>query len=468
MFKTQIVTIISCVFIFIVFCGCGAKKKDDVQQHLENLSDDSWKRVDSILARIQPPNISERSFSVIDFGASPNDDVTDKFAFDSCLSACTKSGGGIVSVPSGRYLMDGPVHLENNIHLKFDSGVYILFSENPDDYLPVVLTSWEGTRLYNYSPLIYARNKKNIMITGDAVLDGNAKETWGTWKKDQRDDQVLSRKMNHEDIPLQERIFGKGHKLRAHFMQFYECENVTVQGITLTNSPFWCIHPVFSKNVIVRNVTFDARNLNNDGIDPESSAFVLIENITFSNRDDNVAIKAGRDHEARALKRSSRNIIVRNCRFQGHNALAIGSEMSGGVNNIFVENCSFAGSVVKGIYLKSNKDRGGAIHDVFVRNVDFGESSTVIEIDSDYKNEGAGFPPSFYNIVIENITCREATHYGIYMKGSEEVPVKDVMLKDVAIEKAKNNLYLENAERIVFENVRIENEMVKPEMNMPE
>lgn len=464
MFKEIQKLIIYLVLLTLVI-GCNSARKRSTQQNLEQLAEQAWGRLDSVLLRIQPPEIPDNIFNVTNYGAIAGDGINDKPAFDSCIAVCSNTGGGIITVPDGNYFLKGPIHLESNMHLKFDSGAYLRFSENPDHYLPVVLTSWEGTRLYNYSPLIYAKDKKNIAITGNGILDGNAADTWVRWQKDQRKDQLLSRKMNHDGVPLKERIFGKGHKLRTHFMQFYECENILVEDITITDSPFWCIHPIYSQNVIVRNVTFDAQNLNNDGIDPESSQYVLIEDITFSNKDDNVAIKAGRDHEARKLNRPSRYIIVRNCRFQGHNAMAIGSEMSGGVSDIYIKDCSFAGPVVKGIYLKSNKDRGSAVHDIFVRNVDFGVASTVIEMDSDYKNEGEGFPPSFYNVVVEDVTCMEATEFGIYIKGPEQEPVRDVLLKDVRIMSAKENILFENAEDIIFENVTIGGSEVYPKNN---
>lgn len=414
----------------------------------------SWEAVTAILERINPPEFSSREFSVLKFGAIADGVSNSKPAIDKAIEACALAGGGSVVLPPGRYLCKGPIHLQSNINLHLSSGAYLSFSHDPDDYLPVVTSSWEGTRLYNYSPFIYAYQKTNVAITGKGIIDGSSGGVFNQWQKLQRSDQKRLRKMNNDGVPLEERIFGKGHFLRPHLIQFYKCENVLMEDVTILDSPFWCIHLIYSKNITVRGLVFNAQQLNNDGIDPESCEDVLIENVLFNNNDDNIAIKAGRDREGRLLQQPSQNIVVRNCQFKGHNALAIGSEMSGGVNNIFVEDCSFNGNVRNGIYLKSNKDRGGKISNIFIRNVTFGKTSTVIRIDSDYKNEGIGFPPSFENIHIENIEAREAGT-GIYIKGTAEKPVNRVVLKDIIIHKVGTGFSSENIKNVTFDNVKI-------------
>jgi len=349
-----------------------------------------WKEVPSILGRIIPPDVPVREFCVTDFGAEP-DGLTDcKPAIDKAIEACLSAGGGKVIFSAGNYFIKGPVHLESNTRLHLSAGSCLSFSSDPADYLPVVLTSWEGTRLYNYSPFIYAINKTNVAITGEGMINGYADGVFARWQAIQRKDQLLSREMNNNEVPLKDRIFGADHFLRPHLIQFYECENILIEGVTILDSPFWCIHFIYSGNITVRDLIFASQQLNNDGIDVESCEDVLIENVHFDNRDDNIAIKSGRDAEARMLQIPSRNIVVRNCYFKGHNAFAIGSEMSGGVYNIFMENCGFRGEVRNGIYLKSNKDRGGKVSGVYVRNTRFGIAGSVIQIDSDYKNEGEG------------------------------------------------------------------------------
>ncbi|MCF6357168.1 MAG: glycoside hydrolase family 28 protein [Draconibacterium sp.] len=415
----------------------------------------AWSRVDTILSRIYEPEIKDIIYNINDFGAIGNGEFDNKEAFDSAIKICSENGGGKIVVSAGVYKVNGPIHLKSNINLHLSKGAKITFGSNPEFYLPVVKTSWEGTRLYNYSPFIYAFKQKNIAITGSGEIDGEASQTWNNWKKNQKKDKLLCRKMNNENVPVNERIFGAGHLLRPQLIQFYGCENILVDSIKISDSPFWCLHLLYSKNIIIRNVRYDAQNFNNDGIDPESSEDILIENIKFSNKDDNIAIKSGRDLEARTLNRSSQNIIIRNCSFGGYNALAIGSEMSGGVNNIFVEDCTFSDVVINGVYLKGNKDRGGVVSDIHIRNIEFGKTESTIIIDSDYKNEGSCCPPLFKNIFIENVTSTAASKKGIFLKGSAEVHLNNINIKNVEIENANEPISFSAAENINLEQVTI-------------
>lgn len=272
---------------------------------------------------------------------------------------------------------------------------------------------------------------------------------------------ALERKMNHDGVPIEKRVFGAGHYLRPSLIEFYDCETIFVEDVTIINSPFWCVHPVFSKNIIVRNLVFSAHNNNNDGVDPDSSEDVLIENITFDNADDNIAIKSGRDNEGRELNKPSQNIIVRNCRFKGHNAVCVGSEVSGSVYNVFVEDCSYAGKVRAGFYLKSNNDRGGAIAHIYGRNLMFDSCEYAIEMDTDYKHEGKGHPTEFYDIVVEDLKANHVSEYGISLTGQEQKPIHNVLIKNVTILQAAKPVKLEQVKSIRLKNVVIEGNLIK-------
>ncbi len=438
---------------FIVMLGFMSMFAACVQQ--PGADDHGWATVTSILESIVPPKFPENEFSILEFGAIPNVNADSKPAIEKAIEACVLVSGGKVIVPSGHYFFKGPIHLQSNIHLHISEGAYLSFSQEPSDYLPVVLTSWEGTRTYNYSPFIYAFGKSNVAITGTGTIDGNAGGVFNQWQKGQKKDQQLLRQMNNDNIPLEKRVFGSDHFLRPQLIQFYNCKNVLMQDVTILDAPFWCVHLVFSKNIVVDHLTFDSQQLNNDGVDVESCEDVLIKNVLFNNNDDNISIKAGRDREGRELGRPSRNIVVRNCQFKGHNAFAVGSEMSGGVSQVFVENCNFRGKVNNnGIYLKSNKDRGGKISDIYVRNVTFGQAGAAILIDSDYKNEGEGLPPRFENIHIENI-CAEEVGRAIQIKGTEEEPVDGVFLTNIVIQKAGKAVSIENAINVKMDRVTI-------------
>jgi polygalacturonase len=192
----------------------------------------------------------------------------------------------------------------------------------------------------------------------------------------------------------------------------------------------------------------------------DSSEDIYIYNIDFDNRDDNIAIKSGRDREARELNRPSRNIVIRNCRWKGHNAMAMGSEMSGGIYNVFAQDCSYRGEVRAGIYLKSNRDRGGEISNIHVQNFEFNDCNNVIFMNTNYKNEGKGHVPSFSDIYIEDLICNSAKG-GIILKGTPEKPIRNVHLKNVTIDNAETPSNLINTENISFENVLVNGEFVE-------
>src|SRR5262249_10123286 len=159
------------------------------------------------------------------------------------IAQCHEAGGGRVIVPAGTYLTNGPIHLASNVNLHLAEGATIRFGTNPTDYLPVVPVRWESTRCYNYSPLVYAYRQKNIAVTGQGRLDGQAQAFWGEWKNKQTADQDRLREMGASGVPPERRVFGGGHHLRPSLCEFYDCRDVLIEGVTLERSPFWTLHP---------------------------------------------------------------------------------------------------------------------------------------------------------------------------------------------------------------------------------
>ncbi len=419
-------------------------------------------KMNEIFSNIKAPVPSKDSVLLTSFGALGDSSSNAKPAFDKAIQACGKKGGGRIVVPAGVYLINGPIHLISNLCIDLKAGAKLVFGSNAEDYLPAVLTSWEGTFLYNYSPFIYGYQLENVSIIGQGIIDGNAANSFSKWAEQQKADQDLSRDMNHKSVPVKERVFGKGHFLRPQLIQFFECKNILIEGITIKNSPFWCVHLLKSENVTARKVKFDAFNRNNDGFDPEYSKNILIEDIDFNNGDDNVAIKSGRDHEGRATAMSSENIIIRNCRFKGLHGVVIGSEMSAGVQNVFVSNCSFGGYCKRGIYLKSNPDRGGFIRDIYVKNVEFGEVEDCFFITSYYHGEGKGFVTQISDVFVDSLRCRKATNAGIVIQGYPGKKVENIHFSNVKIDSAATGLSLSNAGNIVFNDVVLGTEVTVP------
>ncbi|REE82113.1 polygalacturonase [Lutibacter oceani] len=440
--KNSLLYIVTILFFNVLFSQKKVNNNDfNIQQIINNIS---------------LPQIPSYKVSVTQFGAKGDSLTNCKRAFDKAMKACEKRNGGKIIVPKGVYTINGPIHFVSNVELHLEEGAKIRFGSNPKDY-PLVLTSWEGTMLYNYSPLIYGNSLKNIAITGSGIIDGEAKDTWIQWKPFEENDKQLSREMNHKSTPIKERVFGEGHFLRPQLIQFVNSKNILIEGVKIEDSPFWCVHLLKSKSITLRGIRYNAQNNNNDGLDIEYSSDVLIENIQFNNSDDNIAIKAGRDTEGRSnTTMPSENIVIKNCEFKGLHALVIGSEMSAGVRNVYVNNCRAIGYLKRGIYIKTNSDRGGYIKDIYVTNIDFGEVEDCIYMTSNYHGEGSGlFPSKITDISISNISCIAASNAGIVIEGNPTSKVENITLDNITIKSAKNGMTLINTKNVLFNEVVI-------------
>ncbi|MDD4970405.1 MAG: glycoside hydrolase family 28 protein [Paludibacter sp.] len=362
--------------------------------------------VNEILSNIVAPVFPDYVFSVTEFGAK-NDGVTDaREAINKAITACSNAQGGIVLIPKGKYYVAGSVIMKSNVNLKVDEGAEILFSSHPKDYTPFVLTVWEGTELFNYAPMVYGYHVSNIAITGKGNLNGNASTEFATWRPQGSKNQDLLRQMGIDQVPVYRRNFGMESNLPPGMIELIGCSNILIQDIHIQDAPYWVIHPVFCTNVTVRGVEINSNNLNNDGCDPEYTRNVLIENSTFNVGDDAIAIKAGRDQDGWRIGQPTENIIIRNCIFNSKcNGLCIGSEMSAGVQNVFMENVVVKNSL-SGVYFKSNPDRGGWIRNVWVRNITCDSvRSALIRFETNYHGGRGGFYPTlFQNFLIENVT----------------------------------------------------------------
>lgn len=409
---------------------------------------------DSLLTCITGAQQPEKSWPVTRWGAR-GDGITDcKPAFDKAMQAAAKNGGARIVVPAGVYRIDGPIHLVSNLCLELQEGAVLRFSPEPAHYLPVVETSWEGTWLRNYSPFIYGCGLHDVSIVGRGTIDGNCAETFATWRDRQKRGQMRSRELNHTETPLDERTFGEGWYLRPHLMQLNRCRNITIEGIFITNAPFWCIHLLQSENIICRGIRYDAKLVNNDGIDPDCSRNILIEEIEFNNGDDNIAIKSGRDNDGWNHGSPSENIIIRRCRFKGLHAVVIGSEMSAGVQNIFVEDCDYAGYCKRGIYVKTNPDRGGFVRNLYVNDCTFDEVEDLFYVSSMYAGEGLdnNHFSTIENLRIDGLRCRRVRQSALVLQGTAARPIRGVSFRNIEVGEAPNAVSFEHAEEVTMRN----------------
>ncbi len=399
-----------------------------------------WELVPGILARIRPPVFPARIFPITKYGAVGDGVADATVAFQQAIAACAAAGGGRVVVPEGRFLT-GPIHLKSNVDLHLVQGATILFKTDPAAYLPRVLTRFEGVELMGLSPLIYAFGQKNIAITGAGLLDGQADESnWWRWKGNRKfgwqegtPNQIAARKrlfqMAEDGVPVARRVFGPADLLRPSFVEPYLCTNVLIEGITIKRSPMWELHPTLCSNVTVRNVTIDTYGPNNDGCDPESCRDVLIEGCSFNTGDDCIAIKSGRNADGRRLKAPVENIIVRGCKMKdGHGGVSVGSEISGGARNIFVERCRMdSPNLERALRLKTNAMRGGVMDGIYMRDVTVGQVAVaVLDIDYSYEEGANGpFKPIVRNVELRGVTSRKSD-YAIFLKGFPGDPIQDV------------------------------------------
>ncbi len=410
-----------------------------------------WHQAKEIIKAINLPEFPNRDYVITDFGADTSNALP---GIQEAIKKANFEGGGNVIIPEGRWHVKGPIHLKSNINLLISDSAELVFSDDPVDYLPQVLTRWEGTEAYNFSPLIYAYQVHNVAVTGSGTLNGNAEKGFATWRAKQDEAQNRLREMGAKGVPVHERIFGLDDYLRPSFIQFFASSQILVESITIKNSPMWVNHFIYSSQITLRNVKVESYRLNNDGVVLDSSTRALIEDNSFSTGDDSIVIKSGRDQDGWRVAKTSEDILIRNNYMEGHNALAVGSEMSGGVQNIYMEN-NRLGKVASAIYFKSNLDRGGFIRNVFVRNTEVEEADILLRFHTNYHSHRRGnYPAEYDHFVIEKVKAKKS-RVGIEILGIPEMPASNILVNDLMIMEAEVPQNISNVENLRYQNVWI-------------
>jgi len=429
---------------------------------------DPWDSVPQILARIKAPQFPARDFDITKYGAKGDGKTDCTAAIAKAIAECSAAGGGRVVVPGGIFLT-AAIRLLSNVNLHVPAGSTLLFIQDPARYLPLVTTRFEGVELMNYSPFLYADGQENIAITGEGTLDGNSDYThWWPWKgsanfgwkpgQPKDDARKTLFDMGEHGVPLAQRVFGEGHYLRPSFIQPCRSRNVLIEGVTVVRSPMWEVTPYDCTNVTIRGVNIVSHGPNNDGCDPDSCRDVLIENCKFDTGDDCIAIKSGRDRDGRTVAKPTENVIIRNCEMKdGHGGVTIGSEMSGSVRNVYVENCRLSSpNLNQALRFKTNAVRGGTIENVYFRNIEVGEvSDSVLQVDFYYDTGDKGPErPVVRNIEVSNLTAKKAK-YALFMKGFPNAHIRDIRLINCNIAGVAEENVVENVDGLTMTNVKI-------------
>jgi polygalacturonase len=428
--------------------------------------------IEALRKLIKAPVFKNKDFLITDFGAKGDGTTLNTEAFKKAIEACSKSGGGRVVVPAGKFLT-GSVYLKSNVNLHVSEGATIVFSRSTKDY-PIVLSRWEGMDCMNYAAQIYAYGEENIAVTGTGTLDGNANdENWWPWKgqaqhgwkkgePNQKPARDTLHAMMHNKVDSRQRVFGDGHYLRPYMFQTYNCKNILLSGVTMINSPMWFIGPVMCDNLTVEKVRIQSHGPNTDGCDPDACKNVLIKDCYFDTGDDCIAIKSGRDEDGRGFGRPAENHLIEGCEMKdGHGGVVIGSEIAGGARNIYAINCKMSSeNLDRVLRIKTSSSRGGIIENIFLKDIKVGSyKESAIHCNMFYENPG-NFIPTIRNIWVENMEVSDAGDYAIFINAYKESPVQHLKLVNCTINGVKEAMKIDHVQDMDFKNVTINGQLV--------
>ena len=453
------------------------------------------------LPKVQTPVFKKDTFNILKYGAKADGVTLNTNSINNAIIACNKKGGGVVLIPAGFWLT-GPIELKSNVNLHLQRSALLQFTKDLSQY-KLVAGNWEGLeQMRNQSP-ISAANATNIAVTGFGIVDGNG-DAWRMVKKDKLNESQWKKlvasggflsddkkiwyptekslkgsklKNPGEILPEKNAAFYNDVKdfLRPNLLVFTKCNKILLEGVTFQNSPAWNLHPLMSENLTVRNV--QVKNpwyaQNGDGIDVESCKNVLIENSTFDVGDDGICIKSGRDAAGRKRAMPTENVEIKNCTvYNAHGGFVIGSEMSGGAKNIYVENCTFIGTDI-GLRFKTTRGRGGIVENIFINNISMKDIiGEAILFDMYYmaqdpialageKREAPKVvmlpvteaTPQFKNFYVSNVFC-DGAEKAVFIRGLPEMNIKGINFNNMIIQ-AKHGIEISEATGITFNNVEV-------------
>lgn len=442
---------------------------------------------------VSQPRFAELNCYIADFGASGNEFGRNTDAFELAITYCAEAGGGTVMVPAGIW-QTGPIRLRSGVRLHLERGALIAFDNDPASY-PLNWSHWEGNRAVRCMPLISGEGLHDVAITGEGIIDGGGegwrpvkrfKQTHRQWEKliqsggivegegedaiwwpdeGAKDGAIKVAELLASDAPLSEFAPYRRY-MRPLLLGLHNCERVQLEGVTLRNSPAWNVHLLACEQITVRGITVlnPWYVQNGDGLDLESCRHAIIEDCTFDVGDDAICMKSGKDAEGRLRAMPVEDVMIRRCTvYNGHGGFVIGSEMSGGVRRVTVEDCTFIGTDI-GLRFKSKRGRGGVVEKIAIRRIRMKRIvNEAIAFDLHYggdsaQEENGRYPvseetPQFRSITMEDIVC-DGAGSAIALTGLPEMPVNDIRLRNIRI-RSTLGARLTNGTNIRFEQVDV-------------
>lgn len=474
--KTKSIIQLVIISLFFVASCSKSKEKNEIQ------TPDNYEGIEFEMKTIQEPQIPNNTVNIKDFGAVDGGHVLNTKAFEKAIEAVTKKGGGKVIIPAGIWLT-GPIILKSKLELHAEAGALIKFSTNKDLY-PIIETNFEGLNTWRCLSPIYGKNLEDVAFTGPGIWDGSG-DAWRPVKKSKITDKhwgklvasggfVDNNKMvwypseqfknaskNAElnvrkDLKTKEEFQQIRDFLRPVMVSIQNSKRVMFSGSVFQNSPAWCLHPLMVEDLIVKNIT--VRNphysQNGDGIDIESCKNVIIENSSFDVGDDAICIKSGKDKDGRDRNFPCENLIIRNNTvYHGHGGVTVGSEMSSGVKNMHVSNCTFIGTDV-GLRFKSKRGRGGVVENIFISDIRM----------TDIPTNAISFNLYYGGLSVSEMLAKAKNNKTVakVVPVSETTPqFKNIFIQDIVIQGAYQAVFLQGLPEMNLENIKISNLLVK-------
>lgn len=472
-----------------MLCAC---QSTSTEQHNDTYIEDLYEALPFDMPVVQRPSFPDYQVDIRDFGAKADGETLNTEAINNAIKAVSEKGGGKVVIPEGLW-PTGPVVLQNNVNLHVEKNALVLFSGDADLY-PLVRTSFEGLDMLRCQSPVSAMNAENIAITGYGVLDGSGdswrpvkrnKMTDGQWKSLLKSGGVVDESGKvwypNEGALKASILTGSKEKreisdsewegmkrwLRPVLLSIVKSKRVLLEGVTFRNSPSWCLHPLSCEDLTLNGVkVFNPwYSQNGDALDVESCKNVVVTNSLFDAGDDAICIKSGKDADGRRRGEPCENVLVKNNTvLHGHGGFVVGSEMSGGVRNVYVADCTFIGTDV-GLRFKSTRGRGGVVENVYVDNINMINipgDALIADLYYAVKDApGAPVPavteetPSFKNIHISNISCKGAGR-AMFLNGLPEMPIENFSVRNMRITDAQKGAFINKVAGVTLENIEIE------------